>query len=83
VVDFRNRAKNTFTPGQADYERQYEPILYGWPAGHDRYWCGARDQGDVWFIDRPMKNDLYPTIKARGSGRAGDPQLEQNPGHRA
>ena len=26
-------AKNTFTLGRADYQRQYEPILYGWPAG--------------------------------------------------
>jgi len=56
-------AKNTFTLGRADYQRQYEPILYGWPAGHDRYWCGARDQGDVWFIDKPVKNDLHPTMK--------------------
>jgi hypothetical protein len=23
--------KNTFTLGRADYQRQYEPILYGWP----------------------------------------------------
>ena len=23
-------AKNTFTLGRADYQRQYEPILYGW-----------------------------------------------------
>jgi DNA modification methylase len=57
-------AKNTFTLGRADYQRQYEPILYGWPAGHDRYWCGARDQGDVWFIDKPVRNDLHPTMKA-------------------
>jgi DNA modification methylase len=56
-------AKNTFTLGRADYQRQYEPILYGWPAGHDRYWCGARDQGDVWFIDKPARNDLHPTMK--------------------
>jgi len=56
-------AKNTFTLGRADYQRQYEPILYGWPASHDRYWCGARDQGDVWFIDKPVKNDLHPTMK--------------------
>jgi DNA modification methylase len=56
-------AKNTFTLGRADYQRQYEPILYGWPAGHDRYWCGARDQGDVWFFDKPAKNDLHPTMK--------------------
>ena len=56
-------AKNTFTLGRADYQRQYEPILYGWPAGHDRYWCGARDQGDVWFVDKPIRNDLHPTMK--------------------
>jgi DNA modification methylase len=56
-------AKNAFTLGRADYQRQYEPILYGWPSGHDRYWCGARDQGDVWFVDKPAKNDLHPTMK--------------------
>ena len=56
-------AKHTFTLGRADYQRQYEPILYGWPAGHDRYWCGARDQGDVWFFDKPARNDLHPTMK--------------------
>jgi DNA modification methylase len=56
-------AKHTFTLGRADYQRQYEPILYGWPSGHDRYWCGARDQGNVWFIDKPARNDLHPTMK--------------------
>jgi DNA modification methylase len=56
-------AKHTFTLGRADYQRQYEPILYGWPQGHDRYWCGARDQGDVWFFDKPVRNDLHPTMK--------------------
>jgi DNA modification methylase len=56
-------AKHTFTLGRSDYQRQYEPILYGWPEGHDRYWCGARDQGDVWFVDKPARNDLHPTMK--------------------
>jgi DNA modification methylase len=56
-------AKNTFTLGRSDYQRQYEPILYGWPAGAEHYWCGARDQGDVWFFDKPTKNDLHPTMK--------------------
>jgi DNA modification methylase len=56
-------AKNTFTLGRADYQRQYEPILYGWKDGADHYWCGARDQGDVWFVDKPHKNDLHPTMK--------------------
>jgi DNA modification methylase len=56
-------AKHTFTLGRSDYQRQYEPILYGWPEGHDRYWCGARDQSDVWFVDKPARNDLHPTQK--------------------
>lgn len=56
-------AKNTFTLGRADYQRQYEPILYGWPEGKQRHWCGDRDQGDVWNIKKPQKNDLHPTMK--------------------
>jgi DNA modification methylase len=56
-------SKNAFTLGRSDYHRQYEPILYGWPQGTDHYWCGARDQGDVWFFDRPIRNDLHPTMK--------------------
>ena len=56
-------AKNTFTMGRADYQRQYEPMLYGWKEGTDHFWCGARDQGDVWFIKKPHVNDLHPTQK--------------------
>ena len=55
--------KNTFTLGRSDYQRQFEPILYGWPEGKSHYWCGARDQGDLWLIDRPRVNDLHPTMK--------------------
>ena len=73
-------AKNRFTLGRSDYQRQYEPILYGWPEGVKRRWCGARDQGDVWNISRPNKNDLHPTMKPvslveraiRNSSRKGD-----------
>jgi DNA modification methylase len=56
-------AKNTFTMGRSDYQRQYEPLLYGWKEGTDHFWCGARDQGDVWFIKKPVANDLHPTMK--------------------
>ena len=56
-------AKNTFTMGRADYQRQYEPILYGWKEGSKHFWCGARDQGDIWFVDKPTVNDLHPTMK--------------------
>ncbi len=48
-------AKNRFTLGRSDYQRQYEPILYGWSEGVKRRWCGARDQGDVWSINRPPR----------------------------
>jgi hypothetical protein len=77
-------AKNTFTLGRADYQRQYEPILYGWRDGAGHYWCGARDQGDVWPIKKPTKNDLHPTMKPvelveralRNSSRPGELVLD-------
>ena len=77
-------AKHTFTLGRADYQRQYEPILYGWPEGSSRHWCGDRDQGDVWSIKKPARNDLHPTMKPvelmersiRNSSRPGDVVLD-------
>jgi DNA modification methylase len=77
-------AKNTFTLGRSDYQRQYEPILYGWPEGQNRHWCGDRDQSDVWAIKKPQKNDLHPTMKPvelveralRNSSRPGDTVLD-------
>jgi DNA modification methylase len=56
-------AKHTFTLGRSDYQRQYEPILYGWREGSTHHWCEDRNQGDVWFIDKPHRNDLHPTMK--------------------
>ena len=77
-------AKDTFTLGRSDYQRQYEPILYGWPDGATRHWCGDRDQGDVWQIKKPRVNDLHPTMKPvelveraiRNSSRPGDVVLD-------
>jgi len=56
-------AKNHFTLGRSDYQRQYEPMLYGWRNGTDHFWCGARDQGDIWFIKRPVSSQEHPTMK--------------------
>jgi hypothetical protein len=56
-------AKHHFTLGRSDYQRQYEPILYGWRKGTDHFWCGARDQGDIWFIKRPASSQEHPTMK--------------------
>jgi DNA modification methylase len=55
--------KDQFTLGRSDYQRQYEPILYGWKSGGPHHWCGARDQGDVWQVAKPRVNDLHPTMK--------------------
>jgi DNA modification methylase len=56
-------AKNHFTLGRSDYQRQYEPILYGWKEKNDHYWCGDRNQSDVWYFNKPNKSDLHPTMK--------------------
>ena len=45
-------AKDIFTLGRSDYQRQYEPMLYGWREGTKHHWNGGRSQGDVWQIDK-------------------------------
>lgn len=59
-------AKNNFTIGRSDYQRQYEPILYGWKEGASHHWCGDRKQGDIWHFDKPSKNGIHPTMKPVG-----------------
>lgn len=56
-------AKDRFVIGRADYQRQYEPIWFGWRRGAKRHWCGDRDQGDIWSVPRPGASDLHPTMK--------------------
>ena len=55
--------KDRFVLGRADYQRQYEPIWFGWREGARHHWCGDRDQGDVWEIDRPGESQAHPTMK--------------------
>ena len=77
-------AKNTFTMGRSDYQRQYEPILYGWREGVNHYWCRDRDQGDVWQVDKPSSSPLHPTMKplalieraVQNSSQAGEKVLD-------
>jgi DNA modification methylase len=72
------------TPGRSDYFRQHQPILYGWREGSDHYWCGARDQGDVWTIPLPMAQREHATMKpvalveraVENSSRRGDTVLD-------
>ena len=55
--------KNHFTLGRSDYQRGFEPIWFGWPEGAPHFWCGDRDQSDVWHLDRPSTSPLHPTMK--------------------
>jgi len=55
--------KNHFTMGRADYQRRHEFVWYGWREGGSHYWCGDRDQDNVWEIDRPTRSDLHLTMK--------------------
>lgn len=77
-------AKDRFVLGRADYQRQYEPVWYGWREGAKRRWAGGRDQGDVWAIPRPQESELHPTMKPlplveralENSSRPGDAVLD-------
>jgi DNA modification methylase len=70
--------------GRSDYQRQYEPILYGWREEVNHYWCRDRDQGDVWQGDKPSSSPLHPTMKPlelieraiQNSSQSGDKVLD-------
>jgi DNA modification methylase len=76
--------KDRFVMGRADYQRAYEPIWYGWREGAKHHWCGDRDQGDVWEIERPSASEAHPTMKPlalvekaiENSSQAGDVVLD-------
>ncbi|MBU2601510.1 MAG: DNA modification methylase [Actinobacteria bacterium] len=55
--------KDRFVLGRADYQRIYEPIWFGWREGADHYWCGDRNQSDVWQVPRPSVSEAHPTMK--------------------
>jgi DNA modification methylase len=56
--------KSQFTIGRANYQRQYEPILYGWFEGSSHYWSGVRNLGDVYGHDKIMRDtDGTPMVR--------------------
>lgn len=54
--------KNNHVLGRTDYNYKHEPILYGWINTHHFYGKGDW-QFSTWEIDKPLKNDLHPTMK--------------------
>lgn len=55
-------AKNNHVLGRCDYNYKHEPILYGWVKRHKFYGNGEQ-KTSVWNFDKPLKNDLHPTMK--------------------
>ena len=54
--------KNNHVLGMNDYQYKHEPIFYGWKEGKHS-WFSNRSQTTVLNFDRPLKNDLHPTMK--------------------
>lgn len=54
--------KNNHVLGRTDYNYKHEPILFGWDKVHDFYGKGEH-KFSTWEIDKPLKNDLHPTMK--------------------
>ena len=53
--------KNNHVLGRSDYNYKHEIILYGWKgSGHKFY---SSFDVSVWNIDKPLKNELHPTMK--------------------
>lgn len=54
--------KNNHVLGRCDYNYKHEPIFFGWTTRHKFYGNGEM-KTSVWEVDKPLKNDLHPTMK--------------------
>lgn len=56
--------KNNHVLGRCDYNYKHEPILYGWKEkGTHEFYGHGRCKTSVWDFNKPLKNDLHPTMK--------------------
>ncbi len=55
--------KQTLVMGRQDYQWIHEPILYGWKDGAAHKWNSDRCQTTVLEFNRPLRNDVHPTMK--------------------
>ena len=58
--------KNMFSIGRADYQWKHEGICYGWKLGAEHLWAADRSQTTVINWNKPLKNDIHPTMKPIG-----------------
>jgi DNA modification methylase len=55
--------KNNHVLGRCDYHYQHEPVFFGWKEDGTHEFFGGSSCFSVLNFDRPMKNDLHPTMK--------------------
>lgn len=56
--------KNNHVLGRCDYNYRHEPILFGWKQdGTHEFYGNGQFKTSVWEINKPLKNDLHPTMK--------------------
>lgn len=55
--------KNSLVMGRQDYQWKHEPCLYGWKDGAAHNWYSDRKQTTVLEFNKPLKNELHPTMK--------------------
>jgi len=55
--------KNSMVMGRQDYHWKHEPILVGWKPTGAHKWYSDRKQTTVWEYDKPLRNDIHPTMK--------------------
>jgi DNA modification methylase len=47
----------------AQYKHWYEPCFYAFKRGYSPRWHGPTNERTVWEHDKPLANDLHPTMK--------------------
>ncbi|MDD2981479.1 MAG: site-specific DNA-methyltransferase [Hespellia sp.] len=58
--------KNSIVMGRQDYQWKHEPVLYGWKPGAAHQWHSDRKQSTIWEYDKPVRNNIHPTMKPIG-----------------
>ena len=53
----------TFSMGRLDYDYQAESIHYTWRKTHRKNSRRGNFNSSIWFVDKPLKCDLHPTMK--------------------
>jgi len=54
--------KNNHVLGRCDYNYRHEPLFFGWTTTH-KFYGNGKFHTSVWEVDKPLKNDLHPTMK--------------------